>query len=159
MKSSYMLNCVAVLTAASLSPAVAQLVIPTAPTPRAPVLTESLNSTHQLIGPLDLPLGELLTIAATVHEPRNPGKYKHYVVVTAINGRSLINPIQMPAKLSRSSNVKKLVPGQKLMLRVYQDGGMTGTPEQEINEVVPIESSAYEFNTWLVILNSIDREG
>jgi len=148
---------VSILAMALFSPAASPFAAQEIPK-RIPVPTEVLNTTHQLVGPLGVPLGEIVTITVTVSEEPMKGMHDHYVVVSSINGARLPQPKEMPAKLWQWGNVKQLVPGQQLTLRVYQDGGMIGVPPQVMQETVYIQTSAHVFSTWLVVINAV-RDG
>jgi hypothetical protein len=127
----------------------------TADKQRTPVYTETLNSTHELIGPLGEPLGEVVTIIAKVQEKHSKGAFEDYVTVTNVNGTALEQPKQMPARLWQWANIKELKPGQQLVLRAYQDGGMIGTPPQAMKETVFVQTQAYGFVTWLQVINEV----
>ena len=122
--------------------------------PLTPVLTESLGKTHQLIGPLRLPLGEMTTVTMRVEPQEEKGHFDHYVTVTAIAGRRVERPIRMPAKLWQWGDIKSIEEGDQVTARVYQDGGMVGVPDKAMKETVPIQSQRHAFVTWLVIVKS-----
>lgn len=121
---------------------------------RIPVTTESLNTTHQLIGPLGRPVGEVFTVDLQVSDERDKGLFKHYVTVTAIDLKPLKQPIVMPARLWNWSDIKKLAKGQHHRVRVYQDAGMVGHPDAAMRETVYIQTTAQSFVCWLVILKT-----
>jgi hypothetical protein len=122
---------------------------------RTPVFTDTLNSTHELIGPLGKPLGEVLTITARVEEKKRKGTFEDYVTVTSVNGTPLPEPKQLPVRLWQWANIKDLKPGQQLTLRAYQDGGMIGTPQQAMTETEIVQTEGYGFMTWLVVVNEV----
>jgi hypothetical protein len=128
------------------------------PSLRTPVFTETLNSTHQLIGPLGIPLGEMLTVAATVEAKQTKGYFEDFVTMTAVNGRELAQPKQMPVRLWQWGNVKALTAGQRLTLRGYQDGGMMGVPTQAMKETMYVQTTSHAFNTWFVIVNELQPQ-
>lgn len=122
--------------------------------PLKSVPTESLGKTHQLVGPLGLPLGEMTTVTLRVEPEVSKGYFETYVAVTTIGNRRLEHPIRMPAKLWRWADIKALTEGQVLTVRVYQDGGMIGVPAQVMEETVAIQTQSHAFVTWLVIVKS-----
>jgi len=124
------------------------------PGKRIPVTTESLNNTHQLIGPLGRPVGEVFTVDLRVTEKRDKGYFEDYVTVTAIDLKPLKKPILMPARLWNWSDIKKLVRDQRHRVRVYQDAGMVGHPDAALRETVSIQTTAHTFVCWLVILKT-----
>lgn len=123
--------------------------------PRTPVSTETLNTTHELIGPLGKPLGEVVTVTATVANKPFKDPFDDYVTVFSVNGVQLQHPLKMPAKLWPWANIKELKPGQEFTLRAYQDGGMIGVPQQVMNETVAVQTVDHAFRTWLVIINEV----
>jgi len=125
---------------------------------RIPVLTESLNTTHQLIGPIGKPIGEVLTLTITVTKERSKGDFKQFVTVTSVGETKLSDPVTMPAELWKWGNIEKLALGQKLTVRAYQDAGMTGRPDQAMRETVYVQTRAHTFETWLVILYDVNAK-
>jgi len=124
------------------------------PVKRIPVTTESLNNTHQLIGPLGRPVGEVFTVDLKVTEKPDKGDFEDYVTVTAIDLKPLKQPVVMPARLWNWSDIKKLAMGQHHRVRVYQDAGMIGHPGAALRETVSIQTTAHTFVCWLVILKT-----
>jgi hypothetical protein len=125
---------------------------------RTPVYTETLNDTHELIGPLGKPLGEVLTVLGKVEEIPQKAQ-EHFLTVTEVNGTPLRQAKQLPARLWPWANIKDLRPGQQLRLRVYQDGGMVGVPHQAMAETVFIQTQGHGFATWLVVIGEVrDRK-
>lgn len=131
-----------------------QQAAPVQQVPLKSVSTESLGKTHQLVGPLGLPLGEMTTVTLRVEPEVSKGYFETYVVVTAISGRRLEQPIRLPARLWQWGDLKALKEGQILTVRVYQDGAMIGVPMQAMKETVPVQTQAHAFVTWLVIVKS-----
>jgi hypothetical protein len=122
---------------------------------RIPVYTDTLNSTHELIGPLGKPLGEVVTLTANVEEKHLKGAFEDYVTVTSVNGTALQEPKRLPVRRWPWANTKELRVGQQLHLRAYQDGGMIGTPLQAMKETVFVQTQDYGFVTWLVVINEV----
>lgn len=131
-----------------------QQAAPVQQVPLKSVPTESLGKTHQLVGPLGLPLGEMTTVTLRVEPEVSKGYFETYVAVTTIGNRRLERPVRMPAKLWRWADIKALTEGQVLTVRVYQDGGMIGVPAQVMEETVAIQTQGHAFVTWLVIVKS-----
>jgi hypothetical protein len=129
----------------------------TATRQRTSVYTETLNSSHELIGPLGKPLGELITITAKVEPKKRKGAFEDYVSVSKVNGILLQEPRKMPVRLWQWANTKKLLAGQELLLRAYQDGGMIGVPLKAMQETVFVGVGGYSFTTWLVVINEVRR--
>lgn len=133
-------------------------IIPIVPQPtlrRVPIKTKSLGETHELVGPLGLPLGEMCSVAVTVqNDPYKGGG--DFVLVSSVNGMRLPVPKRMWAEVFSHGNVKRLVPGEQLTLRAYQDGGMKGIPNQATAETRPIQTAGYGFQTWLVLVNVVE---
>lgn len=122
------------------------------PRKRIAIHTDTLYTTHELIGPLGKPLGEVLTVTGTVHQ-ENSKLQEIYLEITEVDGNRLTKPKEMYAHLWRwGSNIKELKPGQRLTAKVYQDGGMTGLPQFE---GMAVQSKGYTFSTWLVVLNEV----
>ncbi len=123
---------------------------------RIPVYTDSLHTTHELIGPLGKPLGEVLTVTGTVRQEEDTHQRLIYLEVTELNGVPLKKPVKMNAHPWQwGSNIKELKPGQQMTVRAYQDGGMTGHPHQAMLETGPIQTTGYTFSTWLVVLKEV----
>jgi len=121
---------------------------------RAPVATDLLNTTHELVGPLGQPLGEVLTVTVKV-EKVTAKDVSHWLLVTGVNGQPLNPALRMTAEVWPWANVKDkdLPAGAELKLRVFQDGGMIGTPAKVMSETgVVIATRAYAFQTWLVVI-------
>ncbi len=118
------------------------------------ISTKSIGETHQLVGPLGLPLGEMVTVTLQVEAAREKTYFDDFVTVTAVGGRGLKQPVRMPAKLWEWGDVKSLKDGELLTARVYQDGGMIGVPGQALNETRPVSTVGHHFATWLVIVKS-----
>jgi hypothetical protein len=122
---------------------------------RIPVYTDTLNSTHELVGPLGKPLGEVVTLTAKVEAKHLKGAFEDYVTVTDVNGTALQEPKKLPVRRWPWANTKELKVGQQLHLRAYQDGGMIGTPLQAMKETVFVQTQDYIFMTWLVVINEV----
>lgn len=125
------------------------------PEQRIAVTTSSLNTTHQLIGPLGRPVGEVFTVDMVVTEKRDKGLFEDYVTVTSIEGKALQPPVSMPARLWRWSGIEKLSKGTHYHVRVYQDAGMIGHPDAALKETTGIQTMGHTFACWLVILKPV----
>jgi hypothetical protein len=123
---------------------------------RIPVLAESLNTTHQLIGPLGKPVGLVFTMKVAVNEQRSKDAFVDAVTVSNVDGKELSQPITMDAHVSPFGNIKELTTGQTLTVRAYQGAGMTGLPDAP--ELVLVQGEACKFRTWLVIVTEIHEK-
>lgn len=118
--------------------------------------TESLGRSHRLIGPLGLPLGEVVTLTMKVEDKVKKGYFPDHVTVTSIDEKDLERPVKLPARLWGYSQIKELVPGRALTVRGYQDGGMVGLPAQVFKEeTFYAYSETHRFVTWLVVVNEL----
>jgi len=124
--------------------------------PRVPVYTDSLHTTHELIGPLGKPLGEVLTVTGTVRREEDTKQQLIYIEITELNGVAMKMPVKMYAHPWQWSNsIKELKPGQRMTVRAYQDGGMRGHPDQAMMETTFIQTTGFGFSTWLVVLKEV----
>lgn len=123
-----------------------------------PVTTESLKDTHQLIGPLGKPIGEVFIADLTVTSQRKKGYFEDYVTVTAIDRKPLQKPIEIPARLWDWSDIEELVKDHHYQVKVYQDVGTVGYPEAAQRETdIPLQASSYMFVCWLVIVKTVPK--
>ena len=117
-----------------------------------------LNTNYEIIGPLGESLGKLLNIEAKIIDTKrkaNPIQLE----VTRIDNKQLELPVQIPYTFfPPSKNLKELEEGKTYQLRVYQDGGMVGIPQQVLKETSPATSVDYHFATWAVIIKVIPLE-
>ena len=137
------------------------------PIRRIPVFVESLDKTHELIGPLGRPLSEMMTVVMTVDQPELKGHFHDFVTVTTVNGHVLRKPVSIPIRMWTFGNLVerplreggdyqwKFKPGDTLSVRAYQDGAMVGVPEQAMKETVVIQTQAHRFETSLVPVNEV----
>ena len=123
---------------------------------RIPVSTDSLTTTHELIGPLGRPVGEVFTVDLMVHEKRDKGYFEDYVEVTTVDSKPLTKPVIMPARLWQWSGIKSLSEHRRYRVRVYQDAGMMGVPHQAMRETTSVQTTSHAFVCWLVIVKSAD---
>lgn len=125
---------------------------------RIPVTTASLEDTHQLIGPLGKPIGEVFVADLTVTSQNIKGYFEDYVTVTAIDRKPLQKPIEIPARLWGWSDIEKLVKDHHYQVKVYQDFGTVGYPEAAQSETeIPLQASSHMFVCWLVIVKTIPK--
>ncbi|MGC4013488.1 MAG: hypothetical protein QM755_03060 [Luteolibacter sp.] len=151
-------RCCLVVCAGVMVPVLACAAEPEPAKARIPVETGSLNTTHQLIGPLGRPVGEVFTVDLTLSEKSHKGYFENQVKVTAIDSKVLKEPVVMPAKIWNWADIKELREGVSYRVRIYQDAGMIGHPWEALKETVSIQTTGHTFACWLVILKSAEPE-
>ncbi|MCP4130132.1 MAG: hypothetical protein GY754_03845 [bacterium] len=110
-----------------------------------------LNPASEIIGPLGKPLGEVITITATVQP--DPGKGRaNWLKITKVNGKALSKAVTMHYTIFQWAAIKKLTVNKTYTLRVYQDGGMIGIPHQAMKETVFVQTEDYHFAYQVVVL-------
>ena len=60
----------------------------------------------------------------------------------------------MPYRIWPWSDLKKLDAQSRYRLRVYQDGGFAGVPDQAMKETTYVQTHAYSFVTSLVVVRN-----
>lgn len=123
---------------------------------RIPISAEEIRTRYVVIGPLGRPLGEVLTVDARVVP--YIGKGEHAMLrIYSVNGAKLPEPIEMAFSIWTWANVKHLEVNRGCRLRIFQDGGFTGVPDQVMQETVPIQNHGYGygFSTKAIVINSL----
>ena len=121
--------------------------------PKTPISADDLNRRFVVIGPLGIPLGEVATVDGTAVVNQGKGA-SDLLQVTSVNGKALSKPVTMPYRIWPWSDLKKLDAQSRYRLRVYQDGGFAGVPDQAMKETTYVQTHAYSFVTSLVVVRN-----
>ncbi len=129
--------------------------VPTTPkqVPKIRISADDLNRKYVVIGPLGIPLGEVVTVDGIAVINQGKGA-THLFQVTSVNGKTLNKPLTMPYRIWPWADLKKLDAQSRYRLRVFQDGGFAGVPEQAMKETTYVQTHAYCFVTSLVVVRN-----
>ena len=116
---------------------------------------KDLNTRYEIRGPLGVRLGKVVMITAKRVDSRAKAD-ADVLEVAAVNGTPLKSPVTLPYQTLPWSPVELDMNGQ-YELRVYQDGGFSGIPDEAMKETGPVQTRKYGFAVHLVVLRSVKR--
>lgn len=124
-----------------------------------PFPTSAIGITHELIGPLGRPMGDVFWVTIVPRDLSPKGHFDSRLSVTAIDGHPLREPVDVWAELGgHHKTLEQLKPGEAIEARVYQWAGMTGIPAQLLRER-PVQAASHSFSTWLVLIDTRSPAG
>ena len=117
------------------------------------ITTEELKSSAEIVGPLGVRIGKIVSIEA-IAETTGDKIVSRWLTVDKIDGKKLAKPIRMEYSVYNWANVEKLKNAKRLTLNVYQQIGMRGIPKGVIEQTVPVATGwEYGLHTWIVVVN------
>jgi hypothetical protein len=125
-----------------------------------PIPVTDLGKKYELIGRLGKPLGEIMTVTATVEKDSEKDIRTHWMTVTSVNGIALKSPTRIHVEKPKLRIIDFTLERQ-LTLRVYESGGMMGwhpAAGKEADVGIPGGVPPYGFYTWLEVVKAIEPE-